>query len=150
MAGMSEDPIEVHVASRVRRDEADLAAVTAVVARLEQAQQAEDVDGFLGLFAPDPVWTTGGGRRLKGIEEIAAFTRRMLPGAMRESTQRYDVERIAVLADDVAVVSVRQRTVTLAGEPIGDAPEGRPTYVMTREGGEWRIAAGQNTLVQDG
>ena len=55
-----------------------------------------------------------------------------------------------MLTDDVAVVSVRQRTVTLAGEPIDGAPEGRPTYVMTREGGEWRIAAAQNTLVQDG
>lgn len=145
---MTEDPIDVHVAAGVRRDETDLEAIAAVVARLEQAQQGEDVEGFLSLFAPEPVWTTGGGRRLKGMEEIAAFTRRMLPGAMQESTQRYDVERIAVLAGDVAVVSVRQRTVTLAGEPVDGAPEGRPTYVMTREGGEWRIAAGQNTLVQ--
>jgi hypothetical protein len=53
---------------------------------------------------------------------------------MRESTARYDVERIAFLRPDVAVVSVRPRPVTLAGDPLEGAPEGRPTYVVTREG----------------
>jgi len=48
---------------------------------------------------------------------------------------------------DVAVVSVRQQPVTPDGRSLDDRPEGRPTYVMAKAGGAWRIVAGQNTPV---
>src|SRR6476620_3562355 len=59
-------------------------AIQALVAELQRAQQAEDVDAFLALFAADPVWTTAHGRRLEGLRAIAAFTQQVLPGAMSE------------------------------------------------------------------
>jgi uncharacterized protein (TIGR02246 family) len=92
---------------------------------------------------------TAHGKRIVGRDAIHAFTETVLPGAMRESTARYDLERIAFLRPDVAVVSVRQRPVTLAGAPLEGAPEGRPTYVLTREGDGWLISAAQNTQVVD-
>ena len=122
-----------------------VAAIEALVRRLQAAQQAEDVEGFMKLFAEDSVWTTAHGKRIVGRDAIQSFTETVLPGAMQESTARYDVERIAFLRPDVAVVNVRQRPVTLAGEPLASAPEGRPTYVLTREGEDWLIAAAQNT-----
>jgi hypothetical protein len=49
----------------------------------------------------------------------------------------------------VAVVNVLQRPVTHGGEPLDDAPQGSPVYVMSKEGGEWRIAAAQNTHIKE-
>jgi uncharacterized protein (TIGR02246 family) len=129
--------------------QADLDALHAVVAAIERAQQTEDVDAFVSLFRPDAIWTTGGGRRLLGRDAIAAFTAQVLPGAMATSTATYTVEHVLFLRPDVAAVKVRQRQVTLAGEPLAGEPEGSPLYVMTREDGRWLLAVGQNTLVAD-
>jgi len=128
---------------------ADLAAITETVARLERAQQAEDVEGFMELFGSDPVWVTSGGRRLIGWETIHAFTQRVLPGAMKNSMARYEIAHVTFVRSDVAVVNVNQIPVTLNGEALPTMPEGRPTYVMSKEEGTWRIAAGQNTQVSD-
>jgi uncharacterized protein (TIGR02246 family) len=131
-------------------DDGDRSAVVAVVAALERAQQQEDVEAFVALFHPDAVWVTGGGRRLIGRDAIAELTAELLPGAMAESTARYEVEHIVFVRLDVAVVAVVQRPVTLDGVPLHDRSEGRPTYLMARDAtGAWRIHAGQNTLVAD-
>ncbi len=126
-----------------------LAAVKAVIASLEAAQQHEDVDGFVGLFHPDATWVTGGGRRLIGRDQIAAFTRTVLPGAMADSTASYEVVHVVFVRPDVAIVAVRQRPTALNGRPLEGQPEGRPTYVMaTDDAGAWKLVAGQNTAVQ--
>lgn len=122
-------------------------AVEAVVAELERAQQQEDVEAFVGLFRHDAVWTTAGGKRLVGRDAIASFTAEVLPGAMRESTARYDPEHVVLVRPDVAVVQVRQRPITHEGDPLPDAPEGRPTYVLAKDGERWLLVAGQNTQV---
>lgn len=122
-------------------------AVEQVVATLEHAQQHELVEEFIGLFRRDATWVTGGGHRMIGRDTIAAFTREVLPGAMTSDTASYDVEHVTFARPDVAIVSVRQRPVTLNGRPITGRPEGRPTYVMTAETDGWKIVAGQNTAV---
>ena len=127
----------------------EIEAIEQVVARLEHAQQNELPDEFVGLFRPDAIWTTGGGKRLIGRGEISAFTHQVLPGAMKDSTQRYEVERVLFIRPDVAAVKVRQRPVTLEGRPIEDQPEGSPTYIMAKEDGQWCLVAGQNTLIVD-
>jgi uncharacterized protein (TIGR02246 family) len=112
----------------VKPDGVDLgdsvAAIQALVARLEAAQQAEDVVGYMAPFAEHSVWTTAHGKRIVGRDAIHAFTERVLPGAMEESTARYDVDRIAFLRPDVAVVSVDQRPVTLSGDPLEGGARG--------------------------
>jgi uncharacterized protein (TIGR02246 family) len=128
---------------------ADIQAIRQVVATLEHAQQNELVDEFVSLFRRDAIWTTGGGRRLTGRDEIAAFTKRVLPGAMKDSTATYEVLHVLFIRPDVVAVRVRQRPVTHAGAPIPGQNEGSPLYVMSREGGDWMIVAGQNTAVLD-
>jgi uncharacterized protein (TIGR02246 family) len=137
------------MATRTTHDDIDDAAIRGVVATLEHAQQRELVDEFVGLMRPDAVWTTGGGRVLVGRDAIAAFTRTVLPGAMVTSRQTYDVEHVLFVRADVAAVKVRQRTVTLDGRHVENAPEGSPLYVMSREADGWRLVACQNTLVID-
>jgi uncharacterized protein (TIGR02246 family) len=124
-----------------------LAEIEDIVARLEHAQQHESVEEFVALFRADAIWTTGGGRRLFGRDEIAAFTGQVLPGSAAASTATYRVEHVLFIRPDVAAVKVRQRPVALDGTPIEDADEGSPLYVMAKEDGRWLLVAGQNTLV---
>ncbi|MFF8271697.1 SgcJ/EcaC family oxidoreductase [Streptomyces sp. NPDC016562] len=143
-------PVEVFGAPEGPQTEAEVAAIRRLVAEVEHAQQNELVDRFLGVFRrEDPVWTTGHGNRLSGFEEIAAFTRKVLPGAMAESTAVYDVERVLFLRPDVAAVNVRQQPVLPDGTRITDRPEGRPFYILVKEDGTWRVGAAQNTVVVD-
>ncbi|GAA4007519.1 SgcJ/EcaC family oxidoreductase [Streptomyces sp. NBC_01352] len=123
----------------------EIEAITQVVARVEHAQRNELPEEFVGLFRADAIWTTGHGRRLFGREDIAAFTRQVLPGAMRESTVTYEVEHVLFIRPDVAAVKVRAQYRTPDGEPLGNP--GSPMYVMSKEDGEWRLTACQNTEV---
>ena len=118
--------------------------LVARVAELERTQLSEDVDGFLGLFRPDATWVTGGGRRLTGLDEVAEFTRSVLPGAFTQGSVRYEVELVRLLTPDVAVTGVSQTYVDEHGDETG---RGLPTYVWTRVGEDWYLAVGQNTTV---
>ncbi|WP_329395150.1 SgcJ/EcaC family oxidoreductase [Streptomyces melanogenes] len=128
--------------------QADVEAIVRFVAGVQYAQRNELVDAFMSNFRKQhPVWTTAHGKRLSGWDEIDAFTRQVLPGAMKQSTATYEVVRILFVRPDVAAVNVRQRPVTLDGQPVEDQPEGRPMYVLAKDNGRWRIAAAQNTRV---
>ncbi|GHE57513.1 SgcJ/EcaC family oxidoreductase [Streptomyces vinaceus] len=147
VASGSYRPVAVFGAPEGPETDAEVASIRRLVAEIEHAQQNELVDQFLSLFRPqDPVWTTGHGKRLSGLEEIAAFTGQVLPGATADSTAVYDVERILFLRPDVAVVNVRQQPIGHDGTRIADRPEGRPLYILVKEDGVWRVGAAQNTL----
>jgi uncharacterized protein (TIGR02246 family) len=128
----------------------EVAAIEERVSELEKAQQQESVEDFVGLLAAQAVWVTGGGRRLTGRDEIHAFTKKVLPGAMKDSTATYEVVHVSFVRPDVAVVNVRQRPVTHDGELLEGQPEGRPLYVMAEEEGQWEIVAAQNTIYIEG
>jgi len=125
----------------------DVDAVTDVVARIRHTTQNELVDDFLALFRPDAIWTTGGGKRLIGLEEIAAFTARMLPGGMAGLTMTMEVLHVLFIRPDVAAVKVRQLYASTDGVPRSDEGEGSPLFVMSKEGDEWLLVACQNTPV---
>jgi uncharacterized protein (TIGR02246 family) len=124
---------------------ADVDALIGLVAELRRTQREEDVEGFLALFAPDATWVNGAGQRLVGREKIAAFTRRVLPGAMAGGTVDYTVEHVRVLAPDLALTGVRQEYLDAEGGSLG---LGSPTYVWRREPAGWRIVVGQNTTYE--
>ncbi|MET3961080.1 uncharacterized protein (TIGR02246 family) [Marmoricola sp. OAE513] len=118
-----------------------------LVAALERSQLTEDPEAFLALFDPEAVWVTGGGRRLVGIDEIAAFTRMVLPGAMADLSVRYIVRGVRFLTPDIAVTSVDQEYLSADGARLSPRQRGMPTYTWRRRGGEWLIVNGQNTGV---
>lgn len=143
--------MSIEVFGTTADQEANVEAIVALVARVEQAQQNELPEAFMAEFSQrDPVWTTAHGARLSGWDTISEFTHKVLPGAMKDSSAAYDVVRIQFIRPDVAAVNVRQRPLTLDGKPLPGTPEGRPLYVLVKDDGEWRIAAAQNTRVHDG
>jgi uncharacterized protein (TIGR02246 family) len=129
-------------------EQTDVDAIVQFVADLQHSQQNELPDAFMDLFSKnDPVWTTGGGTRLSGWNEISEFTHKVLPGAMKESMATYEVARILFIRPDVAAVNVHQRPIHLDGRILEGAPEGRPFYILRKDDGAWKIAAAQNTQV---
>jgi len=149
------EPTEVDHQSR----EADIEAITHVVATVQHATQNELVEEFLGLFRADAIWTTGGGKRLFGHDEIAAFTRQVLPGGMQGLTMTMEVTHVLFVRPDVAAVKVRQiytsneqakaEALGFAGQPDEAEGEGTPLFVMAKEDGRWLLVACQNTGVPD-
>lgn len=125
--------------------EAEIEEIKQVIARLEHSQQNELPEEFVSLFRADAIWTTGHGKRLTGRDEISAFTRQVLPGAMKDSTATYEVVHVLFIRPDVAAVKALAQYSTLEGQPIGNA--GTPLYVMAKEDGQWRLVACQNTEV---
>ena len=128
----------------------DSARLIELVAELERSQLAEDVDAFLALFDPEAVWVTGGGKRLVGLDEIAAFTRAVLPG-WRDGggSATYVVRHVRFLTPDIAVTSVDQEYLDTDGLPYSPRQRGLPTYTWRRHGSDWRIVNGQNTAVSE-
>ncbi|WP_067864302.1 SgcJ/EcaC family oxidoreductase [Nocardia shimofusensis] len=118
-----------------------------VVATVERVQREEDVGGFVALFRPDAIWTTGGGKRLFGRDAIAEFTATVLPGTSAHGSATYEIEHVLFVRPDVAAVKVRQRYYSPDGDPTS---EGSPMYVLSEEDGRWLLTANQNTPVSDG
>ena len=137
-------------------DQADVEAIKQVVATVEHAQRNELPEEFLGLFRADAMWTTGGGKRLFGLEEISAFTRQALPGGMKGKglSVAMEVTHVLFIRVDVAAVKVRQQYSNLDGSLVNNQDivfnEGTPLFVMAKEDGQWRLVACQNTEVVDG
>ncbi|NEE04153.1 SgcJ/EcaC family oxidoreductase [Phytoactinopolyspora halotolerans] len=145
--------------------QADVDAIVELVAKVEHAQQNALPDEFMDLFHVDAVWTTAHGKRLTGIDEISAFTHRVLPGALeQEITAAYEAEHMLFIRPDVAAVKVRQVPICRNGRPVDlaavQSPEelvahqpdkvpGAPLYVLAKETGRWKIVAAQNTKVID-
>ncbi len=118
----------------------EIEAIKQVVATVEHAQNNELPDEFLGLFRADAIWTTGGGKRLFGLDAISTFTRQVLPGGMRGLTVTFELEHVLFIRPDVAAVKVRQVYQTPDGPDVGT-----PLWVMAKENGQWRLTACQNT-----
>jgi uncharacterized protein (TIGR02246 family) len=122
----------------------DLAAIRELVATVEHAQNNERPDEFLALFRPDAIWTTGGGKRLFGLEAISEFTHQVLPGGMQGQSVAFELEHVVFIRPDVAAVKLRQVYTTPEGLDVGT-----PLWVLSKEDGRWLLAASQNMAAPD-
>jgi|GEM_PF-1718930 len=124
--------------------EAEIDAIRQIIATVERSQNNESPEEFLRLFRADAIWTTGGGKRLYGLEEISEFTHQVLPGGMRGMSVAFELEHVLFIRPDVAAVKLRQIYQTPDGPDVGS-----PLWIMSKEDGEWRLVACQNIGVPD-
>ncbi|MFD0276847.1 SgcJ/EcaC family oxidoreductase [Kitasatospora sp. NPDC127111] len=124
------------------------AAVTGVVAELEQAFNAKDPVALGERFAEEASWTNAVGRRLDGRAAITESSAPAMRGFLRDSFARYEVVKLLEIAPGVIAVNVRQTPTDAQGTPV-EGPHGAALYVVARRADGWRIVAGQNNAIDE-
>ena len=133
---------KLHAAPRA--DDADEAAMRENVRQMEAGWNAKSGALFAEPFAGDADYVVINGMYIKGREAIARAHQQIFDTFYKESTLSLSVKQVRRLRPDVAVVHVTGTNKTPRdGETR--VSEAIITLVMTKEKGEWKIAAFQNT-----
>ena len=120
----------------------------ALAARLESAWNAGDGAGFTAPFAEDADFVNVLGMHVRGRDAIAAGHEQIFRTVYAGSRVAYQVEGARLLRPDVALVHV-QAGLDVPGGPMAGHHAARYSLVLTRDGGEWRIASFHNTFIRD-
>ena len=118
----------------------DEAGVRQLVSELEVAWNSGDADRWGRQFTDDAHFLVFDGVPVVGADAIAKEHAFAFDGPRKGTTATFTVERIAFLADDVAVVHARVR---ITGIPQGFGPPvltSVPTFSAVRRQDGWRIA----------
>lgn len=120
----------------------DEAAIRALVQSVQDAWNTGSGEGFAAPFAEDADYVIVDGRYIQGRAVIAAGHQHLFEGVYQGSHNTFTVESIRFLRPDVALARVLAHLQAGIGEG-----EARNTWVLTKEGGTWQVAAFHNTPV---
>lgn len=123
---------------------ADEAAIRDNVKQLETGWNAKNGAAFAKPFAEDADFVVINGNYIKGREVIATQHQRIFDTIFKDTKIALTVKQLRFLRPDVAVVQVSGHRDGPTKELVQDA---MLTFVMTKEGKVWTIAAFQNTGV---
>lgn len=121
---------------------------SALVKALEEAWNAGDGAGFAAPFADDADFVNVMGMHARGRDAIAEGHEAILRSIYAGSRVSYTVEAARLLRPEVALVHV-YASLDVPGGPMAGRHDARPSLVLTRDGGEWRIASFHNTFIRD-
>jgi uncharacterized protein (TIGR02246 family) len=121
-------------------------ALTKVVEQLETAWNNGDSVAWASLFAEDADFIHVLGGHFRGRSSIEQGHRTIFDTIYKGSTNRFEVEKIRFVGESVAIVFV---FATLKVVQPGLPPQinARPTMVLQRQDGGWKIVTFQNTMV---
>jgi len=122
-------------------------AVRAIGARLIETWNAHDMKAFAQLHTDDAEFVNVYGMWWTGRPRIQAEHEATHATVFRKSHLTATEVRVKFLRTDVASLHMRWDLTGLAlpnGQPIPDR-KGVLVYILVKDGGEWRIAVGQNT-----
>ncbi len=125
---------------------ADEAAIRENVKQLETGWNTKNGAAFAKPFAEDADYVIINGRLIKGRETIATGHQRIFDTVFKDTKLELTVKQVRFLRADVAVVHVSGHRDSPTRELVQDA---MITFVMTKEGKTWTIAAFQNTAVAE-
>lgn len=126
----------------------DRAEIMAIIQSWEKAWNSHDMHAFANLFHEDGIWILWTGEVWKGrtlIEEGHAAVHKTI---FRNSVQREQIEELAFLGPDAAVVRFYS-TLTGYERSPQKVVRSRKILIVTRRKDVWRIGWGQNTRLAD-
>lgn len=121
-------------------------AVHKIVEQLESAWNRGDSVAWADLFVDDADFVHILGGHFAGRTSIERGHRTIFDTIYKGSTNRFVVEKVRLVGDCVAIIFVFA-TLKLTTPGMPSQLNARPTMVLERRDGEWKIVAFQNTLV---
>lgn len=139
---------------------ADERSIRGIVAACESAWNASDAAAFTAAMADDVEFINVLGERHQGRETVQRGHRHIFDTIYKGSRVRYTVETIRFVRPDVALAFLDARLIsklppgavasatrqTQIGEEMHES-RARPTMVLAKDDGRWRIVAFHNTSV---
>ena len=128
---------------------ADETAVRALYQQLMDGWNQGSGDAFASVFTEDGDLVGFDGTHFKGRQEIAPFHQRLFDKWLKGSRLVGEVKDVRFLSPGVALMHALGGTVLRGKSEPSPERDSIQTLVATRqEGGEWRLAAFQNTRVR--
>jgi uncharacterized protein (TIGR02246 family) len=105
-------------------------------------------EAFAAVFTPDGELVAFDGTHFKGRSEIAPFHQQLFDRWMKGTRLVGQVKAVRFLSSDVALLHALGGTVMRGKTEPSPERDSIQTLVAIRQGGEWRLAAFQNTRVR--
>ena len=118
----------------------------AIVQQLEAAWNRGDSVAWTELFAPDADFIHILGGHFTGSTTIERGHRTIFDTIYKGSTNKFVLEKIRFVGDKVAIVFLFA-TLKLTTPGLPPQLNARPTMVLQRQDGTWKIVFFQNTVV---
>jgi uncharacterized protein (TIGR02246 family) len=119
-------------------------AIKELVDELASGWNSGDAAAFANRFRADGTFTNVNGTTFEGRAAFEQRHREIFAGPLKGSVTTMTPRRVQLVRPDVALVNVDCSTVVGAAPPI----QSKLLLVLTRENGEWSIAAFHNTAAQ--
>jgi len=127
----------------------DEAAVRESVRQMEAGWNTKSGAAFAKPFAEDADYVVINGLQLKGRDQIDKGHQQIFDTIYKDSSLALTLKQVRLLRPDVAVAHVAAHLKARLGEQTQEN-DAIITLVLTKDKGEWRIAAFQNTGVTAG
>jgi uncharacterized protein (TIGR02246 family) len=128
----------------------DLAAVKAVPDRISDAWDANDHRAFAAAYTDSATMILSGDRFVRGRAEILTEVERSFATAHKGTSLVQNIVDVRGTGPDSAVLITDGGVLAPGETTVAPEREIRATWVLTRQRGEWLIAAYQNTRNADG
>ena len=126
----------------------DETAVRALYQELMDGWNRGSGDAFATAFTEDGDLVAFDGTHFEGREEIAPFHQQLFDKWLKGTRLVGEVKNVRFLSPDVAVMHAVGSTVMRGKSEPSPERDSIQTLVATRQDGEWRLAAFQNTRVR--
>jgi len=117
-----------------------------LVKHLETAWNNSDSRRYAEVFLEDADFITLFGTHYNGRDQVDANHRRIFDTVYKDSRNHFAIESVRFVRPDVVMAFVLATMELKEGKTL----TARPSLLLTKEGGKWRIAVLQNTAVSAG
>jgi len=139
-----------------QNNSSDSLAIRSTVQQFENSWNKNDIDAYCSFFTADGSWINIGGMRWKNRDEVSKAMHTLAPVFKYMIPQKLNVLDIQFVADDVAIVFIRE-VIQInhdwnfpdgrKANSKGDIVYGQMSLVMVKNLGQWQIKAGHNTTI---